>query len=46
MPDPVVVRDGTLGAAVLALRHAGVVVDEPLFTTLAASLATHTGPPR
>ena len=41
VPETVVVRDGAVGAAVLALRHAGVVVDEPLFATLTASVADH-----
>ena len=38
-PQPVVVDDGTVGAAVLALRQAGIAVDEPLFRDLARSVA-------
>ncbi len=39
--DPVVVlvEDGSVGAGVLALRHAGVVVDQTVFDRLSASLA-------
>jgi glucosamine kinase len=37
--DPLVVPDGAVGAAVLALRQAGVTVDEPVFDTLVTSVA-------
>ncbi len=33
------VSDGAVGAAVLALRHAGVTVDEPVFATVAGTLS-------
>jgi N-acetylglucosamine kinase-like BadF-type ATPase len=36
-PETLVVPDGAVGAGVLALRAAGVVVDEAVFATLAAS---------
>jgi N-acetylglucosamine kinase-like BadF-type ATPase len=38
-PEPLVVDDGAVGAAVLALRQAGVDVDEPLFRALTGSVA-------
>jgi N-acetylglucosamine kinase-like BadF-type ATPase len=38
-PDIRRVADGSVGAAVLALRAAGVAVDAPLFATLSASIA-------
>jgi len=39
VPEAVVVRDGTVGTAVLALCHAGVTVDERVFAALTASVA-------
>ena len=41
-PQVVTVEDGTAGTAVLALRRAGLVVDEPVFDRLIASLALRT----
>jgi glucosamine kinase len=41
-PDPTVitVNDGLVGAVVLALRRAGVTVDDPVFARIKTSLAT------
>ncbi len=41
-PQVVTVEDGTAGTAVLALRRAGFVVDNPVFDRLIASLALRT----
>lgn len=38
-PQVLTVSDGTVGAAVLALRHAGVTVDEPVFATVTGTLS-------
>jgi N-acetylglucosamine kinase-like BadF-type ATPase len=38
-PEPLVVHDGAVGAAVLALRQAGAEVDGALFRSLATSIA-------
>ncbi|SFC84765.1 BadF-type ATPase [Nocardioides terrae] len=43
-PEAVVVRDGTVGTAVLALRHAGATVDEQVFRTLTTSIAAEPEP--
>ena len=42
-PETLVVQDGAVGAGVLALRHAGLTVDEPVFATLAASVGSLRG---
>lgn len=44
-PDPLVaeVEDGSVGAGVLALRHAGIGVDRAVFDRLSASLAERRG---
>jgi glucosamine kinase len=39
-PETLVVQDGAVGAGVLALRHAGIVVDDSVFATLAASVGS------
>jgi hypothetical protein len=39
-PDIRLVRDGSVGAVVLALRAVGVMVDEAMVQRIAASLAT------
>jgi glucosamine kinase len=40
-PDVRLTGDPSVGAAVLALRHEGVAVDETMLTRIAASMATH-----
>jgi N-acetylglucosamine kinase-like BadF-type ATPase len=44
VPETRVVRDGAVGAAVLALRHVGVDVGERIFATLTTSVASHREP--
>lgn len=39
VPDIRLAGDGSIGAAVLALRHMGVVVDEPMLARMTASVA-------
>lgn len=44
-PDIRPVVDGSVGSIVLALRANGAIVDEPVFRTIAASVAEHTSSP-
>jgi len=46
LPDLRFVTDGSVGAIVLALRAAGVAVDETMFQTIATSVAARGGPLR
>ena len=42
VPDIRLAADGSVGAAVLAMRHVGVVVDEAMVATIAASIRERT----